>query len=43
MTERQAIAYANPCYRAHDTMNPAFSKFEAIGGKWVSSLLSLNK
>ncbi len=43
MTPRQKLAYDNPCYRAQDTVNPRFSAFDALIGRWVSSLLTLNK
>lgn len=43
MTPRQQIAYADPCVRAHDCMQPKFSKREAVTGQNLSVTITVNK
>lgn len=43
MTERQTIAYTNPCTRGWDTMKPEFRRFIKVAGYVYSTILTVNK
>lgn len=43
MTEPQRIAYANPCWRAWETMAIPFVAVETFRGRRFSRVLSINK
>ena len=43
MTERQLLALNAPCFRAHESMKPDFVRFTVVMGRWVSTILTLNK
>ncbi len=42
MTERQAIAYADPSARAYDSLQPKFRRDLLLGRK-LSTILTVNK
>jgi hypothetical protein len=43
MNDRQRIAYAAPCARAHETLNPDFRRIMRWKGMTVSSIVTVNK
>lgn len=43
MTERQLIAYRNPCARAWDTLAPEFRRIALGSLQHISTILTVNK
>jgi hypothetical protein len=43
MNERCATAHADPIARADSTLNPKFWKRMCVDGRWLSTIVTLNK
>jgi hypothetical protein len=43
MNDRCAVAFNNPCAEAQDTVNPAFWERVLVDGRWLSTIVTINK
>jgi hypothetical protein len=43
MNDRQEIAFRFPCAEAQETVDPKFWRRECVDGRWLSTIVTINK